>query len=159
MESNTVGPGLAIAHAGTIVINSKAKIGSNWRLHVCVNIGADIRDGNLAPKIGNNCYITPAVYKNATLLINPSSMEGYCLVIAEALSANIPILASDIPPHREFELNDYCYFPIGNIEALSKKISQPNYQIFRNYHAEDLQQKNTWEKNTQKHLAVFRTLM
>lgn len=100
-----------------------------------------------------------AVYKNATLLINPSSMEGYCLVIAEALSANIPILASDIPPHREFELNDYCYFPIGNIEALSKKISQPNYQIFRNYHAEDLQQKNTWEKNTQKHLAVFRTLM
>ena len=53
------GPGLSIAHAGTIVVNSNAKIGANCRIHVCVNIGADVTDGSKAPIIGDNCYIGP----------------------------------------------------------------------------------------------------
>ena len=62
----------------------------------------------LGTKVGNDLK---ALYDNAALLVNPSSMEGFCLVIAEGLSAKTPILASDIPPHREFELNESCYFP------------------------------------------------
>ena len=52
------GPGLSIAHYGTIVVNSKARIGKNCRLHACVNIGE--RKGK-APQIGDNCYIGPGV--------------------------------------------------------------------------------------------------
>lgn len=55
---NVFGPGLAIVHYGTIVINSNARIGENCRIHVCVNIGAS--GGSLkAPQIGNNVYIAP----------------------------------------------------------------------------------------------------
>jgi serine O-acetyltransferase len=52
------GPGLSIAHYGTIVVNGNARIGENCRLHVCVVIGASggTRD---APQIGNNVYIGP----------------------------------------------------------------------------------------------------
>ena len=52
------GPGLAIAHEGTIRVHKNARIGANCRLHVCVNIGATggTRD---APRIGNNVYIGP----------------------------------------------------------------------------------------------------
>ena len=57
---NTFGPGLAIVHYGTIVINGNAKIGSNCRIHVNTNIGAS-NGSNKAPKIGNNVYIAPGV--------------------------------------------------------------------------------------------------
>ena len=56
---NVFGPGLAIAHIGTIVVNEHARIGADCRLHVCVNIGAAIDDATAAPRIGNNCYIGP----------------------------------------------------------------------------------------------------
>ena len=57
---NVFGPGLCILHYGTIVVNSRAKIGENCRMEVCVNIGASGGNPN-APKIGNNVYIAPGV--------------------------------------------------------------------------------------------------
>jgi len=58
---NVFGPGLSIAHYGTIIINSGAKIGANCRLHACVNIGTEAGHHNKAPSIGDNCYIGPGV--------------------------------------------------------------------------------------------------
>lgn len=56
---NVFGPGLAIAHHGTIVVNSGARIGANCRLHACVNIGTAAGKVDAAPQIGDNCYIGP----------------------------------------------------------------------------------------------------
>jgi serine O-acetyltransferase len=55
---NVFGPGLSIAHYGTIVVNSAVKVGANCRLHVCVNIGAS-SGSKKAPQIGDNVYIAP----------------------------------------------------------------------------------------------------
>lgn len=59
MSINTFGPGLSIAHLGTIIINSGAKIGSNCRINCDVNIGTQAGFANKAPKIGDNVYIGP----------------------------------------------------------------------------------------------------
>jgi len=56
---NVFGPGLAIAHAGTIVVNPNTSVGANCRIHVCVNIGTQAGKGDEAPTIGDNCYIGP----------------------------------------------------------------------------------------------------
>ena len=56
---NTFGPGLAIAHYGTIIVNERARIGANCRLHACVNIGTEAGYSHLVPTIGDNCYIGP----------------------------------------------------------------------------------------------------
>lgn len=66
---NVFGPGLSIAHPGTIVINRNTRVGANCRLHVCVNIGSHISNGNLAPRIGNDCYIGPGakIFGNISL--------------------------------------------------------------------------------------------
>ena len=56
---NVFGPGLSIAHYGTIIVNGKAKIGANCRLHACVNIGTKAGYSGKAPTIGHNCYIGP----------------------------------------------------------------------------------------------------
>lgn len=58
IPENVFGPGLALPHYGTIVVNANAKIGANCRLHVCTNIGASGGTA-LAPEIGDNVYIGP----------------------------------------------------------------------------------------------------
>lgn len=55
---NVFGPGLSIVHYGTIVVNNRARIGKNCRIHACVNIGAS-GGQKAAPQIGDNVYIAP----------------------------------------------------------------------------------------------------
>lgn len=58
IPANVFGPGLSIAHYGTIVVNPQTKVGANCRLHACVNIGAS-GGSKKAPSIGDNVYIGP----------------------------------------------------------------------------------------------------
>lgn len=58
IPKNVFGSGLAIPHYGTIVVNSRAKVGKNCRIHVGVNIGASGGKPE-APIIGDNVYIGP----------------------------------------------------------------------------------------------------
>ena len=48
--------GLSIAHYGALVVNSRAKVGKNCRIHAMVVIGATNGDP-AAPVIGDNVYI------------------------------------------------------------------------------------------------------
>jgi len=68
---NVFGPGLSIAHYGTIIINSATKVGANCRLHACVNIGASGGESE-APNIGDNVYIAPGakIYGNINIANN-----------------------------------------------------------------------------------------
>lgn len=53
---NVFGPGLSIAHYGTIVVSTAARVGKNCRLHEGVNIGAT-NGSSRAPQIGDNIFI------------------------------------------------------------------------------------------------------
>jgi serine O-acetyltransferase len=61
ISPNCFGPGLSIAHRGTIVVHPRAKIGENCRIHQCVTIGdvPYVAHDNKAPRIGNNVFIGP----------------------------------------------------------------------------------------------------
>ncbi len=59
IPGNVFGPGLSIAHYGTIIVNGAARIGANCRIHAGVNIGTKAGHTFLAPKIGDNVYIGP----------------------------------------------------------------------------------------------------
>ncbi|HYG50703.1 MAG TPA: serine acetyltransferase [Flavobacteriales bacterium] len=58
---NVFGAGLSIAHYGTIIINTGARIGENCRIHAGVNIGTAAGFKDKAPVLGNNIYIGPGV--------------------------------------------------------------------------------------------------
>lgn len=62
------GPGLSIAHYGTIVVSEQASIGRNCRIHAGVNIGASAGK-NGAPVIGNNVYIGPGAILFGNIII------------------------------------------------------------------------------------------
>lgn len=53
---NTIGPGLALVHPGTVLINAKSQIGENCRIQTGVTLGAT-NGSNRAPRIGNNVFL------------------------------------------------------------------------------------------------------
>lgn len=77
---NTFGPGLSIAHRGTIVVNGAARIGANCRIHVCVNIGTAKDFGTAAPTIGDNVYIGPGAK-----IFGPIQIADNCVIGANAV--------------------------------------------------------------------------
>jgi serine O-acetyltransferase len=54
---NVFGPGLSIAHVGTVVVNMHARVGARCRIHQGVTLGAG-PDGQ-APVLGDDVHISP----------------------------------------------------------------------------------------------------
>lgn len=62
------------------------------------------------------------LYVHAGLFVLPSSHEGLPIVLLEALSYGLPVLASDIPANLEVGLPAEHYFPLGDSEVLADRI-------------------------------------
>jgi glycosyltransferase involved in cell wall biosynthesis len=71
------------------------------------------------------------LYQHCQSFIMPSSIEGFCLPLAEAMHLSCKVVCSDIPIFREIGSATCVYFslqdnPIGNLaQAISQVIQQP----------------------------------
>jgi serine O-acetyltransferase len=74
---NVFGPGLSIAHPGTIIVNSTARIGANCRIHVDVVIGGET-------VIGDNCYLGPGAKLFDSIEIGPNTSIGANAVVTRS---------------------------------------------------------------------------
>lgn len=88
VPKNCFGPGLCIAHYGLLVVNSKAKIGANCRVHAGVNIGE--KDGK-APVIGDNAYIGPGAKIFGDIKIENNVTIGANAVVNKSFPDNCVI--------------------------------------------------------------------
>jgi glycosyltransferase involved in cell wall biosynthesis len=61
-------------------------------------------------------------YHRARVVICPSRFEGLGLTPIEAIASGTPVVASDIPPHREFAGGAISYFPLDDEDALVSAI-------------------------------------
>jgi serine O-acetyltransferase len=86
ISPNTFGPGLSIAHRGTIVVNGGARIGANCRIHADVNIGTEAGESNAAPTIGDNCYIGPGAKIFGSIKIASNSVIGANAVVNKSFT-------------------------------------------------------------------------
>lgn len=93
----------------------------------------DLSDGEL-----DHCY------RHAKAFLFPSKAEGFGLPIVEALSRGLPVLASDIPIHREVGGGFCAYFDLADAAALARQIdgiersgSWPAVTPARDYRADD----------------------
>ncbi|MGJ8549474.1 serine O-acetyltransferase [Winogradskyella wichelsiae] len=89
---NVFGPGLSIVHYGTIVINSNTKVGSNCRIHVCVNIGASGGESE-APQLGDNVYIAPGAKIYGNISIPNNTAIGANAVVNKSFSEENTMIA------------------------------------------------------------------
>ncbi len=88
---NTFGPGLCIAHRGTIVINGASKIGKNCRINIDVNIGTQMGENGKAPTIGDNCFIGPGAKLFGNIKIGDNVAIGANAVVNKDFGDNVTI--------------------------------------------------------------------
>lgn len=101
------------------------------------------------------------MYKDAICLVAPSLMEGFGLPPLEALSLSCPVLASDIPAHREVLENATEYFNPKDKKDLLEKLTH----IAKN--SQDPKRKNeglrrvkdfSWKKMAEQTLSVYESV-
>lgn len=93
---NVFGPGLCLCHAGTIIVNEWARVGSNARIHACVNIGSfsrfddDFKIDN-APIIGDNVYIGPGAKLYGKIIIGNNVAVGANAVVNKDVPDHVTV--------------------------------------------------------------------
>ncbi|MDY3959685.1 serine acetyltransferase [Romboutsia timonensis] len=88
---NTFGPGLAILHRGTIVVNGNAKIGANCRINIDVNIGTQMGYKDACPTIGNNVFIGPGAKLFNKITVGDNVAIGANSVVNKNIPDNVSI--------------------------------------------------------------------
>ncbi len=89
---NVFGPGLSIAHYGTIIINAGAKIGANCRIHADVNIGTQAGFSDKAPVLGDNIYIAPGAKIFGQISIPNNTAIGANAVVNKSFDSENTII-------------------------------------------------------------------
>ena len=81
--------GLRINHRGTLIVNSKARIGKWCDVHACVNIGEGL--DQKAPRIGDNCWIGPGAKLFGGITIGNGVMIGAGAVVDRSFGDQLRI--------------------------------------------------------------------
>ena len=112
------GPGLSIAHYGTIIVNGNARVGENCRIHNCVHIGTQchpVGEPDRSPKIGNNVFIGPgAVIVGDIVIADNIAIGANSYVNKSFLESGITIAGA---PAKKVSDNGFnpCYFKATEI--------------------------------------------
>ena len=139
----------------------------NYKLVICgVGIHAEQYVKDLTANASGNIIFVGfqhgvrlrTLYTNTALFIHTSHMEGFCLVVSEALSAGVPIALTDIPPHREFRLPETCFYPAGDTQAIETILRQDDFSEYQSREAFEHQCQNTWLVCAEKHKALYHGL-
>jgi serine O-acetyltransferase len=78
---NTTGPGLCLAHVGTVVISRKALLGADVRVHAGVNIG---ESRGKAAVVGDGCYLGPGAKLVGGVELGPGCVVGAGAVVTRS---------------------------------------------------------------------------
>ncbi len=98
------------------------------------------------------------LYKHANALVSPSLMEGFGLPIIEALSFNIPVIASDIPVYRELFDGLVNFFNPYSVDDLALKLSNAADHKLRPADTKKITHtlhKFSWEKAAKETLELY----
>ena len=107
--------------------------GWEGRLHIAGETGLDaervgrtIEHLGLADTVDRLGYVEaaalPSLYRRAHAFVMPSHWEGFGLPLLEAMASGTPIVASDIPVHREVAARAATYASADDHEALAAAI-------------------------------------
>lgn len=99
-------------------------VGNRFGHNADPNIEATLRDVKNEERVFFPGYVDSEdlfdIFRMSLCFVFPSRYEGFGLPIAEAIALGVPVLASDIPCNREVAGECVRYFPLENLDILSK---------------------------------------
>ena len=72
----------------------------------------------------------PGLYAGAQALVYPSWYEGFGLPVLEGLAAGIPVIASDVPSHREIAGDKACFVSPQEPDAIAEALTSVAGTLF-----------------------------
>ena len=110
--------------------------------------------------------VLAAVYRDTTVLLQPSEAEGFGMPIAEAMACGCPVVASDLEALREVGGSACRYCPVGDIEAWKRTIAQELDELPRQITAQSRRQqaieqasRYTWAENARRTTDIYRRVI
>jgi glycosyltransferase involved in cell wall biosynthesis len=111
--------------------------------------------------------VLAAIYRRATLVLQPSEAEGFGLPLIEAMACGTPVVASDLPVLREVGGHAAAYAPVADTGAwshtvtslLNVRVQDPEQWALRRdaglVHANEF----TWSKFATRTAGMYRELL
>lgn len=94
-----------------------------------------------------------ALYRDASCFISASKFEGLGMPVVEAMSFGLPVLLSDIPPHREVSMNKGEYFNPSDVGTLSEKMLKMSFD--KREYGIDIRTKFSEENTSAKYIELI----
>jgi glycosyltransferase involved in cell wall biosynthesis len=110
--------------------------------------------------------VLAAVYRRASLVLQPSSAEGFGLPVIEALACGTAVIASDLPVLREVGGDACMYCPVGDINAWVSAVNgllsqrDSDGQLPRAHRAAGVAQaaRFSWAEHTRRMIGIYETV-
>ena len=104
-----------------------------------------------------------AILRNAYTFCIPSTIEGLSIVLLEAMSYNLPVIASDIDANRELLDNDAVWVRYENEEDITKAIEFciNNKEVIENFKETNYKkvvENYTWDKVAKKYVKFLESI-
>lgn len=130
------------------------------------DVDTAVREAGISDRVIITGYIgldeLVSLYQHALAAVFPSWEEGFGFPALEALACGTPVLASDIPVHREILGDAVWFFEPDSIEALETELrnvlSSPEIRTARRDSGLQRAGEYSWTSAAKKHLAVYRSL-
>lgn len=131
---NVFGPGLRIVHYGTIIVNSKARIGANCELHNLVHIAQNLHiakkgaESDQAPTIGDNVFIGPGARVLGDITIADGIVIGANSVVTKSFfEPNITIAGA--PARKISDRGTSVQWGLGNGDDIISYLAAHRHQF------------------------------
>ena len=95
------------------------------------------------------------LFASTALFVHPSHMEGFALVVLEAVAADAPLLISSIAPHLELMLDATNYFEAGAIDQLAARLAEGDFDRLRSKRRGEILAEGNWDRIAERHHAIL----
>ena len=104
-----------------------------------------------------------AILRNAYMFCIPSTIEGLSIVLLEAMSHSLPVIASDIDANRELLDNDAVWVRPENVEDITKAIefcieNKERINEFKEINYKKVVENYTWDKVAKKYISYLESI-